>query len=223
MAVLNATVDWMCLLSRGREFQTELGAWENEQCPDVLVLNCCSGITFLNKKPFLFGIVFVCGKTLTCSYFSPSETSSLQWSETTNLRRSETCSLQRDQQWWIAKDQCSLLVRHHDDGASVAWWLNNWLLGDFSVWETLHKLSAWSDRVVMLNVMIKLTPLSLPFLWYSPCLSVWPSPCLLSIKTAPLFIWLKNSTHSVHKDQNIWTSLIFTCCSFCLEFSASWF
>ena len=38
--------------------------------------------------------------------------------------------------------------------------------------------------------------LSLLFLWYSPCLSVWPSPCLLSIKTALFLIWLKNSTHS---------------------------
>ena len=25
----------------------------------------------------------------------------------------------------------------------------------------------------------------------------------------------KNSTHSAHKDQNIWTSFIFPCCSFC--------
>ena len=32
------------------------------------------------------------------------------------------------------------------------------------------------------------------------------SHCLLSITTAPLLIWLKNSTHSAHKDQNIWTS-----------------
>ena len=56
------------------------------------------------------------------------------------------------------------------------------------------------------------------FHWYSSCLSVWPSSCPLSIKTAPLLIWPKNSTHSAHKDQNIWTSLIFPCCSFCLEF-----
>ena len=45
--------------------------------------------------------------------------------------------------------------------------------------------------------------LSLLFLWYSPCLSVWPSPYLLSIKTALLLLWLKNSTHSAHNDQNI--------------------
>ena len=64
--------------------------------------------------------------------------------------------------------------------------------------------------------------LPLLFLWYSPCLSVWPSPCLLSIETALLLIWLKNSAHSAHKDQNIWTSFSFPCCSFCLEFSASW-
>ena len=60
------------------------------------------------------------------------------------------------------------------------------------------------------------------FLWYSPCLFVWPSPCLLSIKTAPLLIWLKNSTHSAHKDQNLWTLIIFLCCSLCLEFPALW-
>ena len=65
-----------------------------------------------------------------------------------------------------------------------------------------------------------LNTLSLLFLWYSPCLSVWPPLCLLSIKTAPLLIWLKNSTHSAHKDQNIWTPFIFPCCCFCLEFSA---
>ena len=35
-----------------------------------------------------------------------------------------------------------------------------------------------------------------------------------------LLIWLKNCTHSAHKDQNIWTSFIFPCCS-CLEFPAS--
>ena len=34
--------------------------------------------------------------------------------------------------------------------------------------------------------------------------------CLtFSIKTALLLLWLKNSTHSAHKEQNIWTSLIF--------------
>ena len=60
------------------------------------------------------------------------------------------------------------------------------------------------------------------FLWYSPCLFVRPSPCLLSIKTAPLLLWLKNSTHSAHKDQNIWTSLVFPCYPFRLEFSALW-
>ena len=29
-------------------------------------------------------------------------------------------------------------------------------------------------------------------------------------------------THFSHKDQNIWTLLVSQCCSFCLEFSASW-
>ena len=54
-----------------------------------------------------------------------------------------------------------------------------------------------------------------------PCLSVWPSSCLLSVKTAPLLLWLQNSVHFTHEDQNIWTLLIFLCRSFCLEFSAS--
>ena len=36
------------------------------------------------------------------------------------------------------------------------------------------------------------------FHWYSSCLSVWPSSCPLSIKTAPL-LWLKTSVHSAHK------------------------
>ena len=75
---------------------------------------------------------------------------------------------------------------------------------------------------IQAHIEYKLSTLSLLFLWYSPCLSVWPSLCLLSIKTAPLLIWLKNSTHSAHKDQNIWTEFIFPCCSFYLEFSASW-
>ena len=44
-----------------------------------------------------------------------------------------------------------------------------------------------------------------------PLFIFWPSPCLLSIKTVPLLLLLKNSLHSAHKDQNIWTSLIFPC------------
>ena len=60
--------------------------------------------------------------------------------------------------------------------------------------------------------------LSLLFLWYSLCLSVWP-PCLLSIKTAVLLIWLKNSMHSTiktkmfghrsfsHAAPSVWNSL----------------
>ena len=40
-------------------------------------------------------------------------------------------------------------------------------------------------------------------------LSVWPSSCLFTIKTASLLLWIKNSTHSAHEDQ-------------CLEFSALW-
>ena len=82
---------------------------------------------------------------------------------------------------------------------------------------TLHWLP------IQARIEYKLSTLSLLLLWYSPCLSVWPSPCLLSSKTAPLLIWLQNFTHSTQKDQNIWTSFIFPCCSFCLEFSASWY
>ena len=35
-------MQWLteCLKSRGREFQAEGAAWENEQCPDVLVFMC---------------------------------------------------------------------------------------------------------------------------------------------------------------------------------------
>ena len=40
----------------------------------------------------------------------------------------------------------------------------------------------------------------------SHCIKTVP---LLSIKTAPLLLWLKNSMHSAQNDRNIWTSLIF--------------
>ena len=63
---------------------------------------------------------------------------------------------------------------------------------------------------------------TLLFLWYSPCLFARPSSCVLSTKTAPLLLWLKNAIHSTRKDQNIYISLIFLCHSFCLGFSASW-
>ena len=39
-AVLNAVTDCLCLMSLGREFQTETAAWENEWCPNVLVFMC---------------------------------------------------------------------------------------------------------------------------------------------------------------------------------------
>ena len=53
--------------------------------------------------------------------------------------------------------------------------------------------------------------LHLLFLWYSSCLSVWPSLFLLSIKTALLLLWLKNSTHFAHK---LIKTKTFGCCSF---------
>ena len=81
---------------------------------------------------------------------------------------------------------------------------------------TLHWLP------IQARIEYKLSTLCHSFFSDTARLSVWPSPCLLSIKTAPFLLSLKNSTHSAHKDQNIWTSLIFTCRSFCLEFSASW-
>ena len=48
---------------------------------------------------------------------------------------------------------------------------------------------------------------SKPFFSDTARLSVWPFPCLFSIKTAPLLIWLENSALSTRKDLNIWTSL----------------
>ena len=70
----------------------------------------------------------------------------------------------------------------------------------------IFSLAAYTNtcRVQVIN------SLSLLFLWYSPCLSVCPSSCALSIKTNPLLFWLKNAMHSTWYDQNIWTSL-FNC------------
>ena len=37
---MRSVVDSMCLILRGREFQTEGAAQKKERCPDVLVLTC---------------------------------------------------------------------------------------------------------------------------------------------------------------------------------------
>ena len=52
-----------------------------------------------------------------------------------------------------------------------------------------------------------ITSLLVLFLWYSPCLSDWSSPCLLSIKTSSLVLWLKNS--------QVTTKTVIHCCFFC--------
>ena len=61
-----------------------------------------------------------------------------------------------------------------------------------------------------------------PFFLIQPLFIRLPSPFLLPMKTILPLLWRKNFTHSTQKDQNIWTSLIFPCHSFCLEFSALW-
>ena len=52
VAVLSVVVDWMSLILRGREFQTEGAASENKRCPIVLffLLLCAECVEFLSQR-----------------------------------------------------------------------------------------------------------------------------------------------------------------------------